>query len=86
MEARELLANLSHPDGSIRHKATLALGSCGRVHRAWAPDLIDAVAAQNRTPGPPCSTASMRSGAQARCALPQLPRASVALWRMDPSG
>jgi len=43
MEARELLANLSHPDGSIRHKATLALGSCGRAHRAWAPDLIDAV-------------------------------------------
>lgn len=43
MEARELLANLSHPDEAIRHKATLALGGCGREHRAWAPELIDAV-------------------------------------------
>jgi hypothetical protein len=40
--ARKHLANLGHPDGSVRHKATLALGS-GVRHRDWAPDLLAGV-------------------------------------------
>ncbi len=37
------MADLSDPDESIRHKATLALGGCSKKHRDWAPDLIAAV-------------------------------------------
>jgi len=44
MEAGELLQNLRHPDESIRHKATLALGGTGRKDRAWVPDLVEALA------------------------------------------
>ncbi len=40
--ARKHLANLTHPDEAIRHKATLALGD-GERHRDWVPDLIAAV-------------------------------------------
>jgi hypothetical protein len=42
-QARQHLENLSHPDESIRHKATLALGGCGRKQGDWAPDLIAGV-------------------------------------------
>ena len=38
--ASEHLANLNHADGSIRKKATLALGGCDRTHSDWAADLI----------------------------------------------
>ncbi len=40
--ARKHLANLTHPDEAIRHKAKLALGD-GERHRDWAPDLVVAV-------------------------------------------
>ncbi len=43
MEARQLLANLHSDDESLRHRATLELGGCGRRHADWVDDLIDGV-------------------------------------------